>query len=266
MSNITQTLSEYVNKVLDTNKDGVVNLKDILGLFPSNAVAIAVVFIDVVVAAAEYRVWDVGLQMTGDPLKAIGFVLVSAVPFYLGQVFWLYPVANFFQKWIAGIMVGASLYTSWVFGTADLSQSYDVAAIVSTVTNLTAGYIVVALAYVLLDDGIKAMRLKKQAEGKAKQEKEFQLITRTVLRELAETQKLQNETVKEFGDAEMVQKQLDRVAGRKGEKKQETPAYNPRPAYNSELEGVKSSKNTLENERGAEKGDNGQANGNQPPK
>ena len=236
MSNITQTLSEYVNKVLDTNKDGVVNMKDILGLFPSNAVAIAVIFIDVVVAAAEYRVWDVGLKMTGDPLKAIGFVLVSAVPFYLGQVFWLYPVANFFQKWIAGLMVGASLYTSWVFGTADLSQNFDVTAIISTVTNLTAGYIVVALAYVLLDDGIKAMRLKKQAEGKAKQEKEFQLITRAVLRELAETQKLQNETVKEFGDAEMVQKQLDRVAGRKGEKKQETPAYNPRLVYNSDTD------------------------------
>ena len=239
MGNITQTLSEYVNKVLDTNKDGVVNMKDILGLFPSNAVAIAVIFIDVVVAAAEYRVWDVGLKMTGDPLKAIGFVLVSAVPFYLGQVFWLYPVANFFQKWIAGIMVGASLYTSWVFGTADLSQSFDVTAIISTVTNLTAGYIVVALAYVLLDDGIKAMRLKKQAEGKAKQEKEFQLITRAVLRELAETQKLQNETVKEFGDAEMVQKQLDRVAGRKGEKKQETPAYRPMQVYNSDADTAK---------------------------
>ena len=239
MGNITQTLSEYVNKVLDTNHDGKINMSDLLGLFPSNAVAIAVIFIDVVVAAAEYRVWDVGLQMTGDPLKAIGFVLVSAVPFYLGQVFWLYPVANSFQKWIAGIMVGASLYTSWVFGTADLSQSYDVAAIVSTVTNLTAGYIVVALAYVLLDDGIKAMRLKKQAEGKAKQEKEFQLITRTVLRELAETQKLQNETVKEFGDAEMVQKQLDRVAGRKGEKKQETPAYKPQLVYNSDTDTAK---------------------------
>lgn len=240
MGNITQTLSEYVNKVLDTNHDGKINMSDLLSLFPSNAVAIAVIFIDVVVAAAEYRVWDVGLKMTGDPLKAIGFVLVSAVPFYLGQVFWLYPVANSFQKWIAGIMVGASLYTSWVFGTADLSQSYDVASIVSTVTNLTAGYIVVSLAYVLLDDGIKAMRLKKQAEGKAKQEKEFQLITRSVLRELAETQKLQNETIKEFGDADMVQKQFDRVAGRKGEKKQEPPAYKPPTlVYNSDTDTAK---------------------------
>lgn len=236
MGNITQTLSEYVNKVLDTNHDGKVNMSDLLGLFPSNAVAIAVIFIDVVVAAAEYRVWDVGLKMTGDPLKAIGFVLVSAVPFYLGQVFWLYPVANSFQKWIAGIMVAASLYTSWVFGTADLSQSFDIAAIISTVTNLTAGYIIIALAYVLLDDGIKAMRLKKQAEGKAKQEKEFQLITRAVLRELAETQKLQNETVKEFGDAEMVQKQLDRVAGRKGEKKQEAPAYQAQRQFASDTQ------------------------------
>ncbi len=223
--NITQTLGEYVNKVLDVNKDGRTDFKDLLGLFPNNAIAIAVLFVDLVVLAAEYRVWDVGYKMTEDPLKAIGFVLVSAVPFYLGQIFWLYPVANFLQKSIAVGMVASALYTSWVFGTADLSQSYNIPAIAQFVTNLTAFYIVAVLGYILLDNGIKANRMKKQAEGAAKQEEEYQIITRSVLRSLAETQKIQRETEREFDDPALVQAQLDRIRGKKNEKKQEPRPY-----------------------------------------
>ena len=225
MSKITQTLGEYVNNVLDTNKDGRTDIKDLLNLFPSNAVAIAVLFVDLLVAAAEYRVWDVGYQITGDPLKAIGFVLVSAVPFYLGQIFWLYPVANGIQKAVAVLMVVASLYTSWVFGTADLSMSYDVTALIGIVVNLTAGYIVLILGYILSDDGIKANRMKKQAEGAAKQEKEYQQITRSILRELAETQRLQKETEQEFGDSALVQSQLERIRGKKKDNKPEPRPY-----------------------------------------
>lgn len=225
--NIAKTLGEYVNQVLDTNKDGHTDIKDLLDLFPSNAVAIAVLFVDLVVMAAEYRVWDVGYQMTNDPFKAIGFVLVSAVPFYLGQIFWLYPVANTLQKWISGAMVASALYTSWVFGTADLSQSYDMSILAQMVTNLTALYIVAGLAYILLDDGIKANRMKKHAQGAAKQEKEYQQITRDVLRELAATQKLQRETEQEFGDASLVQSQLERIRGKKQEKQQPAPYQAP---------------------------------------
>jgi len=238
--NIVQSLGEYVNKVLDTNGDGRITFGDFVGLFPNYAVAIAIIFIDVVVLAAEYRVWDVGYQMTSDPFKAVGFVLVSAVPFYLGQIFWLYPTANTTQKAISVVMVAASLYTSWVFGTADLSRSYDVSAIVTMVTNLTAGYIVVTLAYVLFDDGIKANRMKKQAQGAAARERDYQKITREVLRELAETQRLQRETEKEFGDSGLVQTQLDRLRGTK--QKATPPAYQtPMVTYASEVEGPKAS-------------------------
>jgi len=238
--NIVQSLGEYVNKVLDTNGDGRITFGDFVGLFPNYAVAIAIIFIDVVVLAAEYRVWDVGYQMTSDPFKAVGFVLVSAVPFYLGQIFWLYPTANTTQKAISVVMVAASLYTSWVFGTADLSRSYDVSAIVTMVTNLTAGYIVTTLAYVLFDDGIKANRMKKQAQGAAARERDYQKITREVLRELAETQRLQRETEKEFGDSGLVQTQLDRLRGTK--QKATPPAYQaPMVTYASEVEGPKAS-------------------------
>ena len=238
--NIVQSLGEYVNKVLDTNGDGRITFGDFVGLFPNYAVAIAIIFIDVVVLAAEYRVWDVGYQMTSDPFKAVGFVLVSAVPFYLGQIFWLYPTANTIQKAISVVMVAASLYTSWVFGTADLSRSYDVSAIVTMVTNLTAGYIVTTLAYVLFDDGIKANRMKKQAQGAAARERDYQKITREVLRELAETQRLQRETEKEFGDSGLVQTQLDRLRGTK--QKATPPAYQaPMVTYASEVEAPKAS-------------------------
>jgi len=143
--NIVQSLGEYVNKVLDTNKDGVITFKDFIDLFPNSAIAIAVIFVDLVVGVAEYRVWDVGYQITDDPFKAFGFVLISAIPFYLGQIFWLYPVANFLQKSIAIGMIASSLYTSWIFGTADLTQNWDIPALVSTVTDMTAVYIVSAL-------------------------------------------------------------------------------------------------------------------------
>ena len=220
--NVIQTLGDYVNKVLDTNKDGKITVKDFIDLFPNYAVAIAVIFVDIVVGVAEYRVWDVGYKMTGDPFKAVGFVLVSAIPFYLGQIFWLYPTANTIQKAISVGMVGPSLYTSWVFGTADLSLSYDTTKIISLVTDLTAAYIIAALAYILFDDTIKAHRLKKQAQGAAAQEREYQRITREILRELAETQKLQRETEKEFGDAGLVQAQVDRLRGSKPKQTQQT--------------------------------------------
>jgi hypothetical protein len=220
-----KSLGDYVSQVLDTNKDGKVTFKDFVDLFPNSAIAIAIIFVDLAVLVAEYRVWDVGYQMTRDPYKAFGFVLVSAIPFYLGQIFWLYPVANFIQKSIAVLMVGSALYTSWIFGTADLSRSYDVESVIGMVVNMTAFYIVGVLGYVLIDDGIKAHRMKKEAEGAAKREREYQRLTREILRDLAETQRLQNETAKEFGDEDLVERQLQRFRGNKP--KQGAPAFQP---------------------------------------
>lgn len=210
---VMSALGEYVRGVLDTNGDGAVTFKDILGLFPSNAVAIAVLFLDIVVAVAEYRVWDFGLQLTGDPIKAAGFVILSAVPFYLGQVFWLYPRANWIQVVIAIGMTGGAIYTSWLFGTADLTMNYDKGAIFQMVTNLTVGYIIVVLLYIISDNGIKANRLKAQSKAAAQQEAEYQEITRFVLGELKKTMDLQKETEGEFS-ADAVAVQLERLRGR----------------------------------------------------
>jgi len=213
--NLVSGLREYANRVFDVNKDGVINIKDFFRLFPSQSVAIAVIFIDVVVLASEYRVWDVGYQMTGDIFKAIGFVLVSAVPFLLGQIFWLNPFANWIQKRIGEMFVISSLYIGWVFGAADLSRSYNIDTVISVVVNATVGYIVLSLVYVLVDERIKAWRLQQQIKAHAKQEEILLGMTRKSLEDLKKTQALQKEIEDEFGDSELVQEQLSRLRGKK---------------------------------------------------
>src|SRR4029453_11119310 len=136
-------LGQYVRDVFDLNKDGKVTLKEFFAiLLPTYAVAIAFIVVDLLMLVAEYRVWDVGMGITGDPYKALGFLLVSAVPFYLAQLLWLYPRANGWQQAIAVTMGIPALLTSAQFGLADLSRSYDVDRIVTRVIWLSGAYIV----------------------------------------------------------------------------------------------------------------------------
>ena len=220
MSNKVETLGTYMRKIFDTNKDGVITFKDFVGLFPNNAIAIAVIFVDLVVLVAEYRVFDVGMKITnGDIFKTLGFVLVSAVPFYLGQLFWLYPRAGGIQKTIAVGMVCGGLYTSAVFGLADLTAEYNIVSLVGMVIRLTVVYIVAVLGYILVDDGIKAHRAKSQAKAAAELEREFQLLTRQMLAEWKQTMELEKETIDLFdGDEDAVIEQLKALRGKRSNK------------------------------------------------
>lgn len=216
MSNKPETLGGYIRKILDVNKDGVITFKDFLSLFPNNAIAIVVLFVDAVVLVAEYRVLDVGLQITNnDWLKAAGFVLVSAIPFYLGQLLWLYPHATWIQKGLALIFAVGGLYTSAQFGLADLSQTYDVEMIVSLVIQLTVAYIVMGLIYILIDPNIKAWRAMVVARAALDMERKYQNMTREMLREWQETKRIEKETVDLFGDADAVTAQLEALRGKK---------------------------------------------------
>jgi len=207
-----QSFMDYARSVLDADGNGKINLKDMAALFPNSAVAIAVIFVDLLVLVAEYRVWDVGVKITGDTYKAIGFVLVSAVPFYLGQIFWLYPRANGLQKWIGGGFVIGGLLTSAAFGLADLSLNYDVAYIIGLVVQMTVVYIFAALGYVLFDNTIKAKRLMAESKGRSDQERDYQKHLRTVLTELQETKRLEKELAAEFG-ADVVADRLEKFRG-----------------------------------------------------
>lgn len=219
--NIFQTLNEYMQSVFDSDGDGIVSIKELFGAFPNMAIPIAIAFVDVLVMAAEYRVWEFGYYITGDPILAVGFVLVSAVPFLLGQLFWLYPRATFFQKGIAIGFVVMSLYTSAYFGLADLTREYDNNGIYEFLVKLTAGYIVATLLYILIDPTIKMMRMKKKAMDASLFERQKQDTAKSILTNLRETLNLKRDLERDFGSQEVAQA-LAQLSGGKKKQPQQT--------------------------------------------
>lgn len=200
--NLFRNLGEYAKNVLDVNRDGRVSVGEFFsGLLPGNAIKIVLLTVDLLAILGEYRVWEVGMQITGnDPYAAAGFVAVSIVPFLLGQLMWLYPLANGWQQAIAVLMVVISLATSMQFGFADLTQSYNVLAISRMVTRLWMFYIVMLLLYVLADKTFRLARSAATARANAKHEVDKNETTRGVLESLrgslAQIEELRNE----FGD------------------------------------------------------------------
>ena len=179
--NIFGGFSDYVQQIFDANGDNKVTVHEVLSVFSKSAVAIAFVLVDLLVLVAEYRVWDVGMKITGDPYKAIGFVLVSALPFYVAQILWIYPRAHSGQLAIALVMGGSALFTSARFGLADLSLQYDVESLIQMVIYLTVFYIILLLVYILTDKTIRANRKKVKARDDAAFSKEINKIVREVL-------------------------------------------------------------------------------------
>lgn len=232
--NLFETLGDYMRDVFDSDGDGIVSIKELFSVFPNMAIPIAIIFVDILVLAAEYRVWDFGYHVTGNEILAVGFVLVSAVPFLLGQVFWLYPRAVLVQKIIAIAFIGTSLVTSALFGLADLTKDYDLNAIYSMLVQLTVGYIVATLIYIVVDPTIKANRQKKIAADKAKFEREKLTIARSVLDSLRETLNAGKELENEFGASEVAQA-LAQVSGRK-KQKQDNRQPKPVQSFASETD------------------------------
>ena len=154
------------------------------------------------------------MQVTGDPWKAVGFVLISSVPFYLGQILWLYPLGNIFQKGISLAFIGAALYTSWTFGTADLTLQYDVKLIAKYLQDLTVAYIVFTLLYIVIDPTIKASRMKTQAQRKAAWQSELNKIANSILTSLRGTLQEKRKIENEFGSSEVSQA-LAALSGKK---------------------------------------------------
>lgn len=200
--NTKSGLGEYFREVFDLNKDGKVSVKEVLHtLIPSYAVGIVIIVVDLLVLVAEYRVWDVALQMTdGNVWKSMGFVAVSAVPFYLSQIMWLYPRANWRQQAIALAVGIGGLVTSAMFGLADLSLNYDVVTISRWVIYISMFYVVALLTYGLIDNGFRLHRMKIQAREKARFETERLAVGRDVLKNLRESLAEERALREEFGD------------------------------------------------------------------
>src|SRR3990172_2503612 len=66
---VMESLGEYMTEIFDKDGDGIVTIKEVFTVFPNSAIAIAVIFVDLLVAIAEYRVWDFGMTVTGDGWK-----------------------------------------------------------------------------------------------------------------------------------------------------------------------------------------------------
>lgn len=207
--NIFDKFGSYVRGVLDRNKNGRIDLHEILSLFPNFAIAIAALFVDLVVLVGEYRVFDFGMKISdGDIFKAAGFVLASAVPFYLGQLFWLYPRANGLQRFIAASMMAGGLWMSATMGFADLTKQINVQGTVNNVIWFSVGCVVATIVYIMRDEGIMAWRMKVTTLAAADLEKIKHEVMRSTLKSLKETMKVQDDIVQEFGE-EAVKAQLN---------------------------------------------------------
>jgi len=218
---------EYLKDVFDTDKDGEVSAKEVFISFASFAPIVIAVFVEIMVGIAEVRVWDLGMQITqNNAWKAIGFVMISATPFYLGQLGWLYPRAGGWQKFIGICFVLGGLVTSAVFGRADLLVGIN--AIVlneSDIASLSALlipiYIIAALVWLWKDAGIQQIRIKIIAKAKAEGEAEKLANMRVVLGEYKKTHDLHKLIEDEFGVAAVEEYEIGNGKKKKEQKKEQ---------------------------------------------
>lgn len=196
------TWPDFVRDAFDLNGDGRVTLKEVFSkLIPNYAVGIAFLVVDLLVLIAEYRVWDVGMKITNNNgWLAIGFVAVSALPFYLSQALWLYPRAHWGQQAIAIGMGGLSLYTSARFGLADLSLQYDVNAIVGWVVWLTAIYVVALLVYIVTDRNIRLNRMKVRVLDDAAYQRILNKVGQEAMAALGVAMEERQKLLEKFGE------------------------------------------------------------------
>lgn len=147
----------------------------------ASALTILIIAGDLVMLLAEGRVFQVGYTLTGSRLLAIGFVAVSSVPFYLGQLAYIYKRANGWQIATAVGLVGMGLLVSAYYGFADyliqtntviavsesVSFSVDVQSLYFVAVAGTVTFIIACLFYTLVDTEIANKLKMNRMEGRA---------------------------------------------------------------------------------------------------
>ncbi len=176
-----EKVTEFYDRVFG-NRDGKFTWADL----PGHAVLIVGGVVDLVMLFAEVRVYQVGMKLTNSPLLAGGFVVVSSLPFYLGQIAFLYNRANKRQLAISVLLVVMGLLVSAYYGFADyIFQTntaldlngfvvpLDANSLYIVAVCCTALLILSGLFYVLVDDGIanklKNNRLQARAASYAEE-------------------------------------------------------------------------------------------------
>lgn len=187
------TIKGFYDRVFGNN-DGKFTIKDL----PNSAVLIVGIIVDLVMAFAEYRVYSVGYVLTGSVMLALGFVAVSSLPFYLGQLAFLYNRANNKQQYISVSMVLMGLLVSAYYGFADyiiqtntvltvangVSIPMDITTLYSLAVSATVALIIGGLMFVFVDDGVANRRKSNRLQGRASIAQEEIEIKRELLEKL----------------------------------------------------------------------------------
>lgn len=186
-------IKEFYDNVFG-NRDGKFTPADL----PNYAVLIVGLIVDLLMLFAEYRVYSVGNALTNNTMLALGFVAVSSLPFYMGQLAFLYNRANSWQQGISVGMVIMGLLVSAYYGFADfiiqtnttlviangVSLSVDVQTLYALAVIGTVCIILAGLLYVFFDDGIANTLKKNRIIGRAGIAREEITIKRKLLADL----------------------------------------------------------------------------------
>lgn len=215
-------IKQWYDRVFGNN-DGRFTMADL----PNKAILIVGIVVDILFLFAEYRVWMVGYALTENALLALGFVAVSSLPFYLGQIAFLYNRANGRQQGIAVFMVLMGLGVSAYYGFSDylLANTFAVTDTLTVTMNTnslfavavggTVALILLGLLYILIDDGIANTIKSKRIEGKARiAEHELELKSR-LLAKLQQVRLQEDELKRQFpDDYEALQEQFIAAANK----------------------------------------------------
>ena len=215
-------IKQWYDRVFGNN-DGKFTMADL----PNTAVLIVGIVVDVLFLFAEYRVWMVGYALTENAMLAVGFVLVSSLPFYLGQIAYLYNRANNYQQALAVGMVGMGLGVSAYYGFSDfllansiavtntLTVTLDTNSLFAVAVGGTVALILIGLLYILIDDDIANTIKAKRIEGKARTaEHELELKSR-LLAKLQQVRLQEDQLKSQFPeDYEALQEQFVAAANK----------------------------------------------------
>jgi hypothetical protein len=216
------------------NRDGKFDIHDL----PNHAVLVVVVVADLVMLIAEWRVWSVGKMLTGSDMLALGFVAVSSVPFYLGQLAFRYNRANDWQQWLAVGMVFMGLGVSAYYGFADyliasntsvaiaqgLTVAIDINSLYVVAIVCTVALIIGGLLYGLLDDEFANTLKQSRIEARANTARQEIEIKRKLLEDLRRLRMEEDELKAQYPqDFDALQTQFY-----KSKKPANTPANAPR--------------------------------------
>ena len=185
----------------------------------TNVIKAFIVSIDAVVLLGEYRVWMFGKSLTDNALMAVGFVAISAFPFLLAQLGYMYKYATRRQQQIAAALGLLGLGMSAYFGYSEFIFGYsgavdDVAAF-NAVALGTIALILLLIAYVLSDSQMQAtIEFNKQEAAMSREYKKSELM-RKHLEKMNEIRVLEEGMAAEFGG--------DAVARYKAAKQEKTP-------------------------------------------